>query len=65
MVQGHTNAEIAQTMGFSANAIKSNVSSITEKLGASDRTQAAVYAVEVGLFTPRFRVPDTLPVSPR
>jgi DNA-binding NarL/FixJ family response regulator len=29
-------------MGFSASTIKSTVSSITEKLGASDRTQAAV-----------------------
>ena len=64
-VRGRTNAEIAKKLGFSANTIKSHVSGISEKLGVSDRTQAAVYAAEVGLFTPRFRVADELPVEPR
>ncbi|WP_266096564.1 PAS domain S-box protein [Rubrobacter marinus] len=61
MAKGRTNTEIAGDLGFSPNTVKTHVKSITAKLGVSDRTQAAVYAAGVGLFTPRFRVPTGLP----
>ena len=47
---------------YSSNTIETYVKTITQKLGAVDRTQAAVYAAEIGLFSPGFRVPE---VSPR
>jgi DNA-binding NarL/FixJ family response regulator len=49
---GHTNVEIADEIGYSANTTKTCVGTITERLGASDRSQAAVHAAETGLFSP-------------
>ena len=54
MSQGLTNAEIADALTLSPNTVKTHVKSITSKLGVADRTQAAVYAVEVGLVSPGF-----------
>lgn len=58
MARGLTNTEIAENLSFSTNTVKADIRSITEKLGASDRTQAAVHAAETGLFDPEFKVPD-------
>jgi two-component system, NarL family, response regulator LiaR len=44
--QGQTNPEIAQNLLFSVSTVKSQVRSILSKLGVSDRTQAAVRAIE-------------------
>lgn len=54
MSQGLTNAEIADALTFSPNTVKTHVKSITSRLGVADRTQAAMYAVEVGLVSPGF-----------
>ena len=47
--QGMTNADIAQTLFLSEGTVRNYVSSILEKLGVDDRTQAAVLALRYGL----------------
>ena len=49
LARGLTNKEIAQNMHYSVGTVKNVVQRIIEKLGVSDRTQAAVYAVRAGL----------------
>ena len=50
LAQGRTNPEIAQELGISRGTVKIHVQHIIAKLGVSDRTQAAVRAIEVGLL---------------
>lgn len=52
LARGCTNKEIAEMMSFSVGTAKINVGSIIGKLYVSDRTQAAVRAVELGLLAP-------------
>jgi len=47
--EGLNNESIAQMLSISRNTIKAHVSSILSKLGLSDRTQAAIWAVRRGL----------------
>ncbi len=42
---GSTNKEIAQTLGISYETVKEHVQHILRKIGVTDRTQAAVWAV--------------------
>ncbi|HEU4758775.1 MAG TPA: PAS domain S-box protein [Dehalococcoidia bacterium] len=49
LVHGLTNKEIAQEMHYSVGTVKNVVQRVIEKLGVSDRTQAAVFAVRAGL----------------
>ena len=51
VAQGQTNREIAHLLGVSVGTVKVHVQHIIAKLGVSDRTQAAVRAVELGLLT--------------
>jgi DNA-binding NarL/FixJ family response regulator len=51
LANGLTNQEIAQSLVISAGTVKHHVRHIIAKLGVSDRTQAAVRAVELGLLT--------------
>ena len=46
---GLTNKEIAQSLGISYETVKEHVQHILRKVGVSDRTQAAVWAVREGL----------------
>jgi DNA-binding NarL/FixJ family response regulator len=46
---GLTNKEIAQTLDISYETVKEHVQHILRKLGVTDRTQAAVWAVRKGL----------------
>ena len=46
IVKGQTNKEIAEVLFVSEKTIKTHVSHIFSKLQVSDRTQAAIYAVE-------------------
>ncbi len=48
--QGQTNPQIARHLLFSVSTVKAHVRSILSKLGVSDRTQAAVRALELGLL---------------
>lgn len=50
VAQGQTNRAIAQALGLSLGTVKVHVERIIAKLGVSDRTQAAVRAVERGLL---------------
>lgn len=49
IAQGLPNAEIAHTLFLSEGTVRNYVSSILEKLGVDDRTQAAVVALRYGL----------------
>jgi DNA-binding NarL/FixJ family response regulator len=50
LAQGQTNREIAGNLVITAGTAKQHVERILGKLGVSDRTQAAVRAVELGLL---------------
>jgi DNA-binding NarL/FixJ family response regulator len=49
LTRGLTNADIAQQLYLSAGTVRNYTSAIFEKLGVSDRTQAAVAAIRMGL----------------
>ncbi len=49
VVQGATNAEIAETLCITENTAKIHLRNILEKLHLQNRIQAAVYAVRQGL----------------
>jgi DNA-binding NarL/FixJ family response regulator len=49
LAHGLTNKEIAQTLHISYETVKEHVQHILRKIGVSDRTQAAVWAVRKGL----------------
>ena len=49
LVEGRTNKEIANELGIVDETAKKHVGNIISKLAASDRTQAAVKAVRIGL----------------
>ena len=46
------NKPIALELGIAEKTVKTHVSSILSKLGVTDRTQAALYAVRHGLIDP-------------
>ena len=48
--QGQTNPQIARKLTVSRGTVKIHVQHIISKLGVSDRTQAAVRAIETGLI---------------
>jgi PAS domain S-box-containing protein len=50
LIQGQTNREIAQNLMVSISTVKIHVEHILAKLDVSDRTQAAVRAVQMGLL---------------
>jgi DNA-binding NarL/FixJ family response regulator len=49
MVEGLTNKQIAESLEISYETVKEHVQHILRKLGVTDRTQAAVWAVHHGL----------------
>jgi DNA-binding NarL/FixJ family response regulator len=49
IVLGHTNREIADMLFLTVSTVKTHVEHVIRKLDVSDRTQAAVRAVELGL----------------
>ena len=49
LAQGQANKEIARSLHIAEKTVKTHVSHILAKLGVSDRTQAALYAVKQGL----------------
>ena len=52
LATGQTNRQIAIELHLSLSTVKRNLERIISKLGVSDRTQAAVKAVELGLIDP-------------
>ena len=51
MALGYSNPDIAQRLHLSAGTVRNYVSSILQKLGVEDRTQAAVVAYQWGLLS--------------
>ena len=52
LARGATNPQIAKELVVSPGTVKNHVRHIIAKLGVSDRTQAAVRAIELGLLHP-------------
>ena len=52
LARGKSNPQIAQELTISRATAKTHVERIIGKLGVSDRTQAALRAIELGLVTP-------------
>lgn len=49
LAEGKANKEIGQGLGIGEKTVKTHVSNILAKLGVQSRTQAALYAVKIGL----------------
>ena len=52
IARGMSNEEISQELSITVNTVSSHVAHLLDKLNLSNRTQAALYAVEIGLVTP-------------
>jgi DNA-binding NarL/FixJ family response regulator len=50
MATGSTNKQIAQAMNISYETVKEHVQHVLRKIGLTDRTQAAVWAVRNNLL---------------
>ena len=53
LAQGKSNKEIAQALHIAEQTVKTHVSHILDKLDVPSRTQAALYAIHVGLVSPQ------------
>src|SRR5919199_2515527 len=51
LARGKANKEIARELGIGEKTVKTHVSNILAKLGVQSRTQAALYAVHIGLVS--------------
>jgi DNA-binding NarL/FixJ family response regulator len=51
LAEGRSNKEIARNLQIGEKTVKTHVSNILSKLGVQSRTQAALYAVHVGLVS--------------
>jgi len=51
LAEGKSNKQIAADLGVGENTVRTHVSSILAKLGVQSRTQAALYAAQIGLAT--------------
>lgn len=51
LADGRTNRQIARALGVAEKTVKTHVTNLLTKLGAADRTQAAIVAVRAGLGT--------------
>jgi DNA-binding NarL/FixJ family response regulator len=52
IARGQSNKRIALALGISEKTVKTHVGHLLAKLGVTDRTQAALLAVEAGLVSP-------------
>jgi NarL family two-component system response regulator LiaR len=51
LARGKSNKEIAASLSIAEKTVKTHVSNILSKLGVSSRTQAALYAIRIGLVS--------------
>jgi len=59
IVAGASNREIGEKLFLAEKTIKNYITSIFQKLQTNDRTQAAVYAIQRGLVSPKEIEPST------
>ena len=52
LAQGKSNKEISGALTIAEQTVKTHVSHILDKLGVPSRTQAALYAIRIGLVSP-------------
>lgn len=52
IARGMSNEDTAQELSITVHTVSSHVHNLLDKLNLSSRTQAALYAVEIGLVTP-------------
>jgi DNA-binding NarL/FixJ family response regulator len=52
LAQGQSNKQIARNLVIGEKTVKTHVSNVLAKLNVQSRTQAALYAVKIGLVTP-------------
>ncbi|MFM2128475.1 MAG: hypothetical protein RL477_21, partial [Pseudomonadota bacterium] len=50
--EGRSNKDIAEVLGISEGTVKVHVGAILKALGTSNRTQAALIAIDFGIATP-------------
>ncbi len=53
VAKGLSNQKIAEMLGVENSTVRSHISTILSKLGLDNRTQAALYAIEMGLGQPK------------
>ena len=51
LAQGQSNKDIARALTIGEQTVKTHVAHVLSKLGVSSRTQAALYAVRIGLVS--------------
>jgi len=51
LAQGQSNKDVARTLSIGEKTVKTHVSNVLGKLGVQSRTQAALYAVRIGLVS--------------
>ena len=49
ITRGHSNRDIAEELHIAEKTVRLHVSSVLDKMGVRDRTQAAIYAIQRGL----------------
>jgi DNA-binding NarL/FixJ family response regulator len=49
ITRGQSNRDIAEQLGIAEKTVRLHVSSVLDKMGVRDRTQAAIYAIQRGL----------------
>jgi len=49
VTKGYSNREVAEELGIAEKTVRIHVSAVLDKLGARDRTQATIYALQRGL----------------
>ncbi len=58
--EGRSNKDIAEALGISEGTVKVHVGAILKALGTSNRTQAALIAIDFGIAVPRHDADDVL-----
>jgi two-component system, NarL family, nitrate/nitrite response regulator NarL len=62
IVQGDSNKEVARFFGIAEPTVKAHVKAIFRKIGVTNRTQAAMWAMNHRLLDQAYSVPGDLPV---
>jgi DNA-binding NarL/FixJ family response regulator len=53
VIEGHANKQIARRLGISEKTVKGHLTSVFQRIGVADRTQAALWAERTGIFRTR------------